>query len=166
MLPRLLQNFNAYIDGENFMGRVTGVQLPELSLITQEHRGGGMDAALDNDMGMEKLDVSITLAEYSETAIAQFGNISANTQVTLRGSIRRQGEIAQPVEIRCVGMFKTLERDEWQTGQNSAMTITANCNSYIEVINGRELINIDVLNGVRIIDGVDRLADQRANLGI
>lgn len=166
MLPRILKNLTLYIDGVNMVGRVLSVTLPELSLVEEEYRGGGMDAAVDQDMGMNKLDMSFSLGEYSTEAILQFGLFSASTRITMRGAVQRQGEPAVAAVVHAQGMFKNITRDEMTPGANSTMQITANLNLYQELLAGQELINIDVINMKRIIGGVDRLADQRAALGM
>ena len=76
-----------------------------------------------------------------------------------------EGEAAVPVIIRTVGGVKQISRGDWKTGENSQMTVTVNCNIYQEVINGETVVDIDVLHFVRIIGGIDQLADVRAALG-
>ena len=46
------------------------------------------------------------------------------------------------------------------------MQITANCNKYSEEINGEKLVEIDVLNSIRVIGGIDQLASMRNALAI
>ena len=166
MLPRILKGFALYVDGENFIGRCETVKLPDLNLKTEAYRAGGMDAEVDQDMGMEKLDVQFTLAEYSPAIIKKFGLFSADKQIVLRGGIQRQGEAAIPVVIRLQGGIKQLTRDDWKQGEKGSMQCTANCNSYIETQGGEELVNIDILNYKRVIGGVDQLASMRAALGM
>lgn len=165
MLPRVLKNFTAYVDGRGYIGRVETVTLPELTINAAEYRGGGMDAPVDLDMGMAKLDAQIVLAEYDTDVIKLFGLFSANTPVVLRGATQRQGEAVVPVVIRMVGGIKQLSRAQWQAGTNSPMTISVNANIYQEISGGETLVDIDVINGKRIIGGVDQLADIRTALG-
>lgn len=166
MLPRVLVGFTAYVDGRGYIGRCETVKLPDLAIKGEDFRGAGMDAPVELDMGMEKLDVQITLAEYDPEIIKLFGLFSADTPVVLRGALRRQGEDDIPVVIRCQGGVKNLSRDDWQAGNKSNMQVQINCNRYLEQQNGEELVNIDILNSVRIIGGVDQLAAFRAALGI
>lgn len=166
MLPRVLKNFTAFVDGRGYIGRVESCQLPDLSTADVEFRGGGMDASVDIDMGTSKLDVQIVLAEYDPNIIKLWGVFTAETPIVLRGAIQRQGEDAVPVVVRLQGRIKQLNRGQWQSGQNSSMTITANCNRYIEQIAGETLVDIDILNFRRVVGGVDQLAGQRAALGV
>lgn len=165
MLPRVLKNFTAYVDGRGYIGRIETCKLPELAINTAEYRGGGMDAPVELDMGMQKMEVQLVLAEYDPEVIKLYGLFGADVPVVLRGAIQRQGEASVPVIIRTVGGVKQISRGDWKTGENSQMTVTVNCNIYQEVINGETVVDIDVLNFVRIIGGIDQLADVRAALG-
>ena len=39
-LPRVLKNMNLFVDGRGYAGRVDEIQLPKLTLKTEEHRAG------------------------------------------------------------------------------------------------------------------------------
>lgn len=166
MLPRHLRNFNVLIDGRGYAGRADEVTLPALSLVTEEHRAGGMDMGVDVDMGMELMELSVVLSDYDEEVIAGFGLLGAGVPVRLLGAIQRQGEDAQRVEIRCLAGLKSRDAGTWATGSKQTTTLTYNVRKYTEVINGREVVNIDAENMIRVINGVDQLASQRAALGL
>ena len=42
-LPRVLKNMNLFVDGRGYAGRIDEIQLPKLTLKTEEHRAIGMD---------------------------------------------------------------------------------------------------------------------------
>ena len=47
MVPQTLYNMNAHIDGVSFAGDITSFTLPKMTLKTEEHRAGGMDAPVE-----------------------------------------------------------------------------------------------------------------------
>lgn len=165
MLPRVLKGFAVYVDGRGYIGRVETCKLPDLNVQTDEYRGSGMDAAVDLDMGMEKLDGTFTLADYDPEVIKLFGLFSANTQIVLRGAIQRQGEQAVAVEVRMQGGVKSLSRGDWQQGQRSSIDVGYNANRYSEKIAGETVVDIDIINMKRVIGGVDQLQSMRSALG-
>lgn len=165
-LPRHLRNFNVMIDGRGFAGRADEVTLPSLAITTQEHRAGGMDSPVDVDMGMEKMEMSITLSDYDESVIAGFGLLGTGVPITVRGAIQRQGEAAQPVVIKTLAGLKSRSVGSFSAGGKQATTLTYTLRKYSESINGVEYVNIDVENMIRVIDGVDQLASQRAAIGL
>ncbi len=165
MLPRILKGFTVYVDGRGYVGRVENCQLPNLEIATDEYRGGGMDAPVDHDMGMNKLTVSMTIADYDPEIFKQFGLLEANTPIVVRGAIQRQGEGVVPVVVRMRGGFTQINRGQFQQGQRANLEITGSCNTYSESINGETVVDIDVIGMKRIIGGVDQLAGMRAALG-
>ena len=166
MLPRTLKGFNLFVDGRGYIGRVLEAKLPDLNLETEAYRGAGMDAPVDLDMGMSALDFNMTIGEFDPELVKLFGLFNASTPIVVRGAIQRQGEDAVPVVIRLQGGLKQITRDPLKQGQNSTMQVTANCNRYREEINGETLVEIDILNSIRIINGVDQLASMRQALAI
>jgi uncharacterized protein len=166
MLPRHLRNFNIMIDGRGYAGRADEVTLPTLALSTQAHRAGGMDAPLDIDMGMEGMEMSVTLSDYDEAVISGFGLLGASIPLVVRGAIQRQGEPAQPVVIKCTAGLKSRSVGSFGPGAKQTTTLTYSLRKYSESINGVEYVNIDIENMIRVINGVDQLASQRAALGI
>lgn len=165
MLPRHLRNFNVMIDGRGYAGRADEVTLPTMSLATEEHRAGGMDMAVEVDMGMEMMELSIVLSDYDEQVIAGFGLLGAGVPLRIMGAIQRQGEEAQSVVIRALGGLKSREVGTWTAGKQTT-TLTYSLTKYAESINGVEYVNLDAVNMIRVINGVDQLASQRSALGI
>lgn len=166
MLPRHLRNFNVMIDGRGYAGRADEVTLPTMELTTEVHRAGGMDMGVDVDMGMEVMELSIVLSDYDEDVIAGFGILGAGVPLRIMGAIQRQGEEAQSVQIRALGSLKTREPGTFAVGQKQTTTLTYTVRKYAEAINGREMVNIDAENMIRVINGVDQLASQRAAIGL
>jgi P2 family phage contractile tail tube protein len=166
MLPRHLRNFNVMIDGFGYAGRADEVTLPTLSLATEEHRAGGMDMPVEVDLGMEMMELSIVLSDYDESVIAGFGLLGAGVPLRVMGAIQRQGEAAQSVVIQALGGLKSRDVGAWSVGGKQTTTLTYSLRKYSETINGIAAVNIDAENMVRVINGVDQLADQRAALGL
>lgn len=166
MLPRHLRNFTAFVDGVGQAGSVQELTLPVLTLKTDEHRAGGMDAPVDIDLGMEKLELSMVVSSYTSDQFKAYGALGAGVPLTVRGAIQRQGEDAQPVVIRMVATAKVIDRGTWTAGEKATQTITYTLTKYQEIIAGQRVVNIDIENMVREIDGVDQLASQRRALGI
>ena len=42
MLPKILKNFSAFVDGRGYAGRVDEITLPKLTIKMEEYRAGGM----------------------------------------------------------------------------------------------------------------------------
>lgn len=166
MLPRFLRNFTAFVDGVGQAGKVDELTLPNLDLLTEEHRAGGMDAPVDVDMGMQLLTCGMVLSSYEAENFRAYGALNSGVSLVVRGAIQRQGEAAQSVIIRMTGSGKTIDRGSWTAGSKATKNITYTLTKYSETVNGVEVVHIDVENMIRRINGVDQLESIRRALGI
>ncbi len=67
------KNLNLFVDGRGQAGQIEDFNAPELSLLTEEHRAGGMFGATEITMGMEKLQSDFSLVAYDKHVLAMFG---------------------------------------------------------------------------------------------
>lgn len=165
MLPKLLRNFGVFIDGRGYIGRADEIELPKLTIKAEEYRGAGMDLPSEQDMGMEKLECTITLPELDPDAIKLFGLYRGDVALTARGAIRRQGEEAVPCVLKVVGGFKEIDAGSWKAGDMAQTKHAFACNIYTLELEGEELVHIDVINMIRRIGGVDQMESIRAAIG-
>jgi P2 family phage contractile tail tube protein len=165
-MAKILKHFNLFVDGRGYAGRAEEVSPPKLSIKTEELRAGGMDAPAAIDMGMEKLEAGFSLVEYDPELLKQFGLVSGNgVQLTLRGALV-DDTTTTPMVIGLRGMFTEIDMGKFKAGDKAALQCSVACRYYSLEIDGKKLIEIDVDNMTRVIDGVDKLAEVRAALGI
>lgn len=166
MIPRTMKNFNLFVDGRGYAGRVDELTPPKLALKTEEYRAGGMDAPVELDMGMETLGMEATLSEYDPEILKLFGlTTGAVKQITLRGALEGDSGVV-PVVINVRGAIKEIDLGNWKAGDKTQKKISIACRYFKYSQDGQELVEIDVENMIRKIGGVDQLAAQRKALGI
>ncbi len=166
-VPLNLKNFHVSIDGRGMLGVATEVELPKIVVKSEEFRGGGMDTPIELDMGIELLTAKIKLGEYNADVLGQIGLMGFDgIDCTVRGSLRREALATTPVECRMRGRWKELELGTWKAGDMAepAWELTLSYFRYIQ--NKVELIEIDCVNMIRRIGGVDQMASVRADLGL
>lgn len=165
--PRILKNMNLFVDGRGYAGRVDEIELPKLSLKTEEHRAGGMDLPIEVELGMEKLESNLTISDYDPEVFKLFGLLDRqDTPVTVRGAIQRQGETAQAVVIALRGGWKEIDSGTWKPGDKSTLKVAVAVNYFKLTIAGQEIVEIDAINLVRKVGGVDQMADIRNAIGM
>jgi P2 family phage contractile tail tube protein len=165
-MPHYLRNMNLYVDGRGFAGRVEEVTLPKLTLKTEEYRGGGMDAAVEIDLGMEKLECELTVNEYDPKLFALLGlQPGKQVNISLRGAMDSEGNVI-PVAVSLTGSWKEIDMGSWKAGEKASIKVTVSARYYQLKINNESVIEIDVVNMVRMINGEDQLADVRAAIGV
>jgi P2 family phage contractile tail tube protein len=125
-----------------------------------------MVAPVEIDMGLEKMEASVTFAEYDPDLFALFGLADgSSTAMTIRGFIAEGGDsLERLVSLR--GLVKELDSGSWKAGEKGSLKMTMAVRYYKDTIGGREIAEVDVENMVRRIDGVDQLAEIRSALGL
>lgn len=165
-MGKILKNFNLFVDGRGYAGRAEEVTPPKLTIKTEEIRAGGMDAPISVDLGMEKLECQFVLIEYDPELLKQFGLVSGNSvQLTLRGALVDETSTT-PMVIGLRGMFTEVDMGKFKAGDKSTLQCTVACRYYSLDIGGNRLIEIDVDNMTRVIDGTDQLAAVREAIGL
>ena len=166
-IPRVLKNFSLFVDGRGLAGTVSTLTLPTLTTKMEEYRGGGMDAPVEIDMGMEILEASFELFDYDENVLSLYGLADgAATQVTARGALRRDGEAAVAMVVNMTGVIKEMDPGDWQAGEQTTMTCSMALRYLKITIGGREVVEIDKVNMIRRVNGSDQLATIRTAIGV
>lgn len=169
-LPRKLKHGNIFMDGENWIGVAEDFTPAKLSQKFEAYRGGGMMGAANIHMGLEDgaLDTSFTFGG-AEAALVKRMGLAKIDGVALRfaGSFQRDdtGEIVS-VEIVQRGRFKELDRGTFKSGDNTQSKVSMVNTYYKETMNGVVLCEIDLLNMIWIVDGVDLMAEHRIAIGL
>lgn len=167
LADRILKKFNLFIEAKGFAGNIDEIQLPNLTVKTEDFQGGGMDAPIEIDVGMEKLNTVVTLTGYDPDIIASWGLAEGNElQLQARGALESADGSVTPVVITMRGKIHNLERDPWKPAASSKLKFTVNCRYYKEEQGGEALVEIDIKNFKRLINGVDQLARMRAAIGV
>lgn len=185
MLPKVLKNFNLFIDGKGYAGRVKEVSLPKLTLRTEEFKLGGLDTPVQVDMGLDKLESDITLSEYDVDVIKLFGmedtslipiamrgsgldgavnaltdalglSSSGDVSCTLRGGLNDEYQVI-PVVVHLRGAIIELDFGQWQPGESAPLKMRLALRYYRLKINDDNLVEIDVDNFIREINGSNQV---------
>ncbi|HHQ4468327.1 TPA: phage major tail tube protein [Aeromonas veronii] len=169
-LPRKLKHLNLFMDGGNWIGVSEDYTPAKLSQKFEAYRGGGMMGAANIHMGLDDsaLDTSFTFGGVEADLVKRLG-VAKIDGVALRfaGSFQRDdtGEVV-PVEIVQRGRFKELDRGTFKSGDNSQSKISMVNTYYKETMNGVVLCEIDLINMIWIVDGVDLMAEHRKAIGL
>jgi P2 family phage contractile tail tube protein len=167
MIPETLANMNLFADGVSFQGDVPSLTLPKLTLKTEEHRGGGMDAPVELDMGMEKQEAGFTTTGVRRESLKFFGLADGTAfNGTFRGAFKGlKGKII-PVIVTLRGLLKEVDMGDWKAGDKAEIKHNVAVTYYKLEVDGRLIYEIDPLGMKRVINGVDQLAAQRSALGL
>lgn len=167
MMTQLLSNTNLFIDGVSFAGDVPSLTLPKMTVKTEGHRGGGMAGEIEMDMGLEKMEASWTTTGVRREALKFFGlSDQTSCNAVFRGSFRGHKGDVTPVIATLRGMLKEVDMGDWKPGDKAELKHAMAVHYYKLEIDNRVMYEIDMVNCVRVIDGVDQLADERNAIGL
>lgn len=163
----IIKNYALFVDGRGYAGQVTEFNAPELAIQTEDFRAGGMDGPIALDMGMEGLESSFSLSKYDADVLSLFGIADgAAVQVTVRAAAESYDGTVRAVVYNMRGRISRIARGAMTPGAMVPITITLRLDYYKEAIADVVIHEIDLINMIRTIAGVDRLAAQRAAMGI
>lgn len=167
MLDDILKNMSLYVDGRGYAGNIESLTLPKLTMKTEEFRNGGMDAPIEVELGMEKLECEFTLTRFDLEALALFGLAQGqNLPLTVRGAIESDSGGLLSIMVNLQGFVRELDPGSWQPGEKATLKMMMALR-YYKLTHGSSVIHeIDIPNMVRTINGVDQLALTRSALGL
>ena len=169
-LPRKLKNLNLFNDANSYVGVVKSVTLPPLGRKMESYRGGGMNGPVKADLGFsdDGIQFEWKTGGLDLIALRQFGAVNASG-IALRfaGAFQQDdtGDVSA-VEVVMRGRHETIEMGDNQPGEDTEHSITTTCSYYKLIVDNEEIIEIDLLNFIEKVNGVDMLEKQRAAIGI
>ena len=167
-IPSVLKAYACFIDGRGYAGKAD-VELPELSIVTEEYAAGGMSGKIKLDMGLvEAIDAKFTLYDYEPDVLKQWGLVNGNAvSLTFRGAKQDDaGSTPVPIKVTCRGQLQTLGMGSWEAGAKTSMECTLNCRSYRIEVGGETLIEIDAERMIRTVGGTDQMQELRGAIGL
>ncbi|MDL4385841.1 phage major tail tube protein [Citrobacter braakii] len=169
-LPRKLKNMNLFFDGDNWQGLAEEITLPKITRKMEAYRGGGMNGAAQIDMGLDDgaLDMEVTLGGMEAQIYKQWGVAEIDkVQLRFAGAYQRDdtGDVTA-CEVVVRGRLSEIDPGSAKQGDNTQVKFSFKPTYYKLVWDGADLIEIDVVNMVEKVDGKDRLAEQRAAVGL
>ena len=167
MIVNVLKNVNLFVDGRGYAGQVMEVNLPKLTVKMEEHRDGGMDAPAEIDMGLEKLECDFSTSNIDSELLRSWGLAPGQqVPVTFRGALESEDGTVTAVAAHVRGSVKEVDWGTWKPGDKVPLKCAMAVRFYKLEFDGELVHEIDVDNMKRVIDGTDRLEEQRAALGI
>jgi P2 family phage contractile tail tube protein len=163
-LPRKLKSLNLFNEGLSYLGLVASVTLPKLTRKLEDWRGGGMDGTVKIDMGAEPLELEFTTGGPMRDVLRQYGLTSiSGAFLRFAGAYQDDGTgSVDTVEITVRGRHEEIDMGEAKPGEGGEFKVKSALTYYRLDWNGITEIEIDVLNGVFIVGGIDRMAEIRA----
>ncbi|MEY2883394.1 MAG: Major tail tube protein, partial [Pseudomonadota bacterium] len=140
-LPSKLKNLNIFENGLSFIGMATSVTPPKLTRKMEDYRGGGMNAPIKVDMGMEGLVLEFSCGGLMPDIFTSFGAPWHDaTQLRFAGAYQRDdtGDV-DAVEIIVSGRYSEIDMGDAKAGDDTEHKFKCELSYYELIINGRQL---------------------------
>lgn len=168
MIADILYDMNLFVDGRGYAGRVKEFTPPPIKPVLMEYAAGGMATPVDVPMGrFEKLESEATLYSFDRDIMntmrilpgEQFAFVGRAAMVSDDGT-------KKPVVVTMRGLLNNVDHGTWKPGEEMPITIGMSLRYYKLEIDGNVVYEIDPVNYVAIVNGVDQLETARQHLAI
>lgn len=166
LIPAAINDYNVYTNGRKLIGVGAEVSIPEIAQKTMELNGSGIGGDLNMPIPgqFESMEQELNF----RTVYSGFEEVIAQGQsfdLTLRAAQQVAGKdgTTKFVGLRIVerGFVKKIAAGKVVRGEPMESTVTAELSYILIENNGRKLLEIDKLNGVHIVNGIDQMAGIR-----
>lgn len=169
MMPKTVRDFHLMADGRSYIGLIQNFEAPKIQKKTEEILNGGMGGAVEIDMHFEKMECSWTANEHIAQMIALFG-IADQQGVMLRINLAVEncapGTSTEPVTYVVRGIVKEIDDGTAEMGKKTEIKYSMALSYYKKEVNNVPILEIDFINYVYRVNGIDKYAARRAALGI
>ena len=163
----VLRKFICYVDGFGKLGEGENMKLPVMEVTTEDFRGGGMDTPIRIDLGTTPLVMEFKLTSFDPQVYTKWGLYPGQEmQYTVRGSLAHQEGVPFAAIAGCRGNLHKVEADNFEPGRKIQHTFTVNLTYYKLTIGEQPIYEIDIINGRRLVNGVDQLRPDHIALGL
>lgn len=156
-----------YADGKEKIASLIEYTPPVPEILTEEYRAGGMDIAISMDMGMAAMEASFTIGEDPDI-LALFGIKEDGKKVPFFIRSHLENDVSgatKTVVEELRGLVSKIDNGTKSGGSFTATTVTIKPSYYKYEVGGTTIHEFDPINMIRIVNGVDQLAEARASLG-
>ncbi|MGS5326195.1 phage major tail tube protein [Escherichia coli] len=170
-MPRKLKLMNVFLNGYSYQGVAKSVTLPKLTRKLENYRSAGMNGSAPVDLGLDDdaLSMEWSLGGFPDSVIWELYAATGVDAVPIRfaGSYQRDdtGETVA-VEVVMRGRQKEIDTGEGKQGEDTESKISVVCTYFRLTMDGKELVEIDTINMIEKVNGVDRLEQHRRNIGL
>lgn len=166
-----ITNANIYVNGSSFLGKAEEIAAPMVKSKMSEHKALGLVGTPEFFAGIEKMEAKIKWNSFYPEVMAALGDPTSNVSLQIRGSLQQYDSNGKnPVEAPVV-IYLTAACKDFPLGtfkQHENVELESNLSIYYAKmeIGGVSQFEIDILANIYVVNGVDILAQYRANLGI
>lgn len=163
-IPEKINDFNTYLDGNKMIGVAASVTLPEVKMKTSTVSGAGINGEIDSPTigQFEGMEQEIDFNVLYSSAMDMLSPLSV-VNLTLRAAQQVYDKTGRATPSRAcsvveMGRVKTFNPGKVEKGEGMEAKVTLELTYLLVENDGSPLLEVDKLNGVYKVNGVDMLA--------
>lgn len=160
---------NIYLDGTGLLGQVEEVNLPEVKYMDSEHKVLGLIGSPEFFAGLDKMEMKLKLNSLYSDVLAKMADPFKVYPLQLRGHLMNYDITGNTGNQKVVAFLRVrasgIPGYGFKPKDNVESELTMKVLAYKLQIGDREIFDIDIMSNVLKVDGVDLLAEYRANIG-
>lgn len=165
-IPEKVVNYNVYLENDKLIGTQADVTLPKLEQMTETVSGAGIageyESAVPGHFGKIETDVTFNAIMSDSAALLTPGSKSLIFRASQQSYDIADGKSEfRPLKITLKVLSKGVDLGKLSPGKSTGTKYTFET-LYMKIEeNGKVLVEMDKLNFIFIVNGVDVLADIR-----
>ena len=162
-VPEIINDYNTYLDGDKMIGVAASVTLPTLKQKTNTVSGAGINGEIESvSVGQfESMEQEIDFNVLYSSAMDMLSPLSV-VNLTLRAAQqvydKTGGYAFKGLRVVEMGRVKTFNPGKVEKGEGMEAKVTLELTYLLVENDGSPLLEVDKLNGVYKVNGVDMLA--------
>lgn len=165
-----LTNGVLWYQGQCTYGKTEEINNPEIVAKMIDHKVAGMAGSVKLPSGWDQMEASFKLNGPLDEIARDAANVKAQREFMFRGSVegyKGQSLVSERSYVAIWrGTFTNSGGGAIRQHENVELNYKVSCTYYKLTIDGKTIHEIDFINNIVIVGGVDLLANYKANLGI
>ncbi len=165
-IPEKINDANTYMEGNKMIGVAASVTLPEVNMKTSPVSGMGINGEIDSPAiglfeGMEQEIQFNTLYSSFADMLSPLKTVNLTFRAAQQVYDKTGGYAFKGLRVVEMGRVKKFNPGKIEKGESMEATVTLELTYLLIENDGKKLVEIDKLNSVYVVDGVDMLAEIR-----
>jgi len=166
-IPEKIIDFNAYADCNKIIGVGASATLPEINMKTSTVAGVGVNGEIDSPTigqfeSMEQEVQFNTLYSSAMDMMSPMSTVNLTFRAAQQVYDKTGGYAFKGLRVVEMGRVKKFNPGKIEKGESMEATVTLELTYIMIEVDGVQLVEIDKLNGVYKVNGVDMLAGVRS----
>lgn len=166
-MPRHLKGVNAFINGDNQYGVLMDISRPKIAREIEKFKAGGMMSEIGVAHGFEMLVMELTTKGYDADLLREINSRVGGTLIRYQGALQQEdGAEYSVLQGEARGRIVEYDPGTDKQGEGGESKFKMELIYWRETLDGKPIVEIDVLANKAIFGGKDERAGLRAALGL